>query len=47
MASTHCPDNYTCNKTTGVEILVAKANDKSITNYYDGNKGEMYTFSHA
>ena len=31
---------------TGAEMLIEKANDASITNYEDGNKGEMYTFSH-
>ena len=30
----------------GVELLLSKANDSSITSYTAGNKGEMYTFSH-
>lgn len=33
-------------ETTGAEMLIEKANDASITNYENGNKGEMYTFSH-
>ena len=31
---------------TAVEYLKEKSNDISVTNYNDGNKGEMYTFSH-
>ncbi len=46
LSETHCPDGYICTKLTGVELLLSKANDASITNYEEGNKGEMYTFSH-
>ena len=31
---------------TGVQTLLSKANGVSVTNYVDGNIGEMYTFSH-
>ena len=31
---------------TAVEYLKEKSNDISVTNYNDGNKGEMYTFNH-
>ena len=39
-------DYNTFNLKTGVEYLIEKANSSSISNYNDGNKGEMYTFSH-
>ena len=31
---------------TAAEYLKEKSNDISVTNYNDGNKGEMYTFNH-
>ncbi len=33
-------------KLSGVDTLLAKANSSSITNYSNGNTGEMYTFTH-
>lgn len=35
------------NTNKAVHYLKNKANNESITNYEDGNKGEMYTFSHG
>ena len=46
LSKDHCPEGYICTKLTGAEMLIEKANDASITNYEEGNKGEMYTFSH-
>ncbi len=46
LSESHCPDGYICTKLTGVELLLSKANDAGITNYEEGNKGEMYTFTH-
>ncbi len=31
---------------TSAEVLIAKANDASVTNYSDGNQQEMFTFDH-
>ena len=45
LSESHCPDGYVCTM-PGANMLIAKANDASITNYEEGNKGEMYTFSH-
>ena len=41
-------DNYKygIDKRTAVEVLLSKTNSIDITNYNDGNKGEMYTFEH-
>ena len=33
--------------TPGIDTLLAKANDASVTNYEDGDTGEMYTFTHT
>lgn len=37
---------YFAKEATSAEILIAKANDVTITDYENGNKGEMYTFAH-
>lgn len=41
-------DNYKygIDKRTDVEVLLSKINLIDVTNYNDGNKGEMYTFNH-
>lgn len=41
-------ENYTygIDKRTAVEVLLSKTNSIDVTNYNDGNTGEMYTFDH-
>lgn len=39
--------HYTEGKKVSIaDYLISRANDKTITNYEDGNKSEMYTFEH-
>ena len=38
---------YGIDKSTGVKLLLSKTNPITITNYENGNKGELYTFEHG
>lgn len=40
-------DEITKEAVTLVETIMSKANEDSINNYNDGNKGEVYAFNHA
>ena len=34
MSQNHCPENYECIKQYGKELLISKANDISVINYF-------------